>query len=115
MFNTPIILRDKYILLIFAASAVILVIAAATAFINLSGANNLLVIHFDSYKGVDFFGEKYDVFEIVFTAMAIFLINLFLTNEFYSREKFLSYIFAVNTLIVSILISIAVNAIISIN
>lgn len=115
MLNTPTIFKDKYIALIFAASAVILFVAGLVTAVNLYNVNNLLVIHFDSFRGADFFGDRTDVFEIVFTAIAVLIINLFLANEFYHREKFLSYVLAVGTFIFSVLILTAVNVIISIN
>ena len=111
----PTILKDKQINWVFAAGLLILIIGFILAFSSLRGAGNLLVIHFDSFNGADFFGNKSDVVDILILSVIIWLINLFLANEFYYRERFLSYFFAYSSLIFSILILLAINAIISVN
>ena len=58
MKSLPIILKDKQINWVFAVSLVILIIGFIVAFSSLRGAGNLLVIHFDSLNGADFFGNK---------------------------------------------------------
>ena len=111
----PIVLKDKYTLILFALSFVILAFAFSIAYVNLSDANSLMVVHFDSYRGVDFFGAKSDVYNILTISLIIWLINLFLTNKFYFRERFLSYALATGTILFMVLILIAVNVIISVN
>ena len=112
---TPIILKDKYLVFSFAAVAIILLISASMTYLNFAGNRNLLVIHFDSYKGIDFFGDNQDVLDIIVTGFIIFLINMALAKAFYFRERFLSYALATATVILAVLILIAVNGIISIN
>ena len=113
--KTPVILKNRYLALTFLAAAIIL---AAGFFIfgtNLWDNQNLLVIHFDSFRGANFFGDRRDVLDILITASIIWLINLVLANEFYLRERILSYLMAGSTLFFSVLILIAVNVIININ
>lgn len=113
-FSLPSILKDKYLAPIFALAAIVWVIDFSLVYVNILDAANVLVIHFDAFKGVDFFGGKSDVFDIIVTAAIVWLINISMAQMFYYREKFLSYVIAGSTLIYMVLILLAVNAIISI-
>ncbi|OGY63723.1 MAG: hypothetical protein A3I89_03570 [Candidatus Harrisonbacteria bacterium RIFCSPLOWO2_02_FULL_41_11] len=111
----PIILKDKYTVFAFALSAAILIIGFGITYTNLAGTDGLLVIHFDNFRGADFFGAKSAVFGILAMALVTLAINFFLADEFYFKERFLSYLLASVTAIFSILILMAVNVIISVN
>jgi len=115
MISKPIIIKDKYTFFTFAFAALFLIVACLIAYVNFIDINNILVIHSDGYKGVDFFGNKSDILDILLTAAVIFFINVLLANEVYFKERLLSYALAVCTLLFSALILIAVNAIISFN
>jgi hypothetical protein len=113
--TVPIILKDRYTAAIFFVGALLLVIALFRANVNFADADNLLVIHFDAYKGVDFFGDARDVFDIVISAAVVWGINIGLANMLYFRERLLSYLLATSTLIFAVLILISINVIININ
>ena len=113
--KVPIILKNRYLALAFLVSAIILAIGFFIFSVNLWDNPNLLVIHFDSFRGANFFGDRRDVLDILITASIIWLINLVLANEFYLRERILSYVMAGSTLFFSALILIAVNVIINVN
>ena len=113
--KTPVILKNRYLALTFLAAAIIL---AAGFFIfgtNLWDNQNLLVIHFDSFRGANFFGDRRDVLDIIISGAVIFLINFGLTKPLYSRERFLAYTIAVSTVIFTVLILLAVDVIINVN
>jgi len=113
--SLPIILRDKYTGLSFLIAGLFLLIAFSIVYVNILDNSNLLVIHFDSYRGADFFGDRRDVADILVTAAIIWLINFGLANELYFRERILAYGLAAATPIFMLLILVAVNVIISIN
>lgn len=113
-FSLPIILKDKHLAPVFALAAIVWVIDFSLVYVNILDAANVLVIHFDAFKGVDFFGGKSDVYDIIVTAAIVWLINISMAQMFYYREKFLSYVIAGSTLVYMVLILLAVNAIISI-
>lgn len=113
-FSLPESVKDRYIATFFLVAGIIWVISFSLVYANILDASNVLVIHFDSFRGADFFGEKSDVFDIIVTAAIIWLINLGLTHAFYDRERFLSYVIAGATAGYMVLILLAVNAIISI-
>lgn len=115
MQNLPVILKDKYTAVLFALAALVLVVAFAIAYVNILDSRNLLVIHFDSYRGADYFGTSADIWDILVVAGVVLTINLVLANEFYFRERILSYILAASTLVFMVLILVAVRVIISIN
>jgi len=114
-FSVPIILKDKYTAASFVASFVILVIVFAMAQVNLSDSSSVLVIHSDIFRGADFFGKFGDVMGIVAISAVVWIINIFLAQEFYYKERFLSYILAFSSVIFVVLILISINAIIKLN
>ncbi|MBI5079220.1 hypothetical protein HZB06_00890 [Candidatus Wolfebacteria bacterium] len=109
------IIKDKYLFVIFGLSFVIILAFAPFIYLKLADNENFLIIHFDAYKGIDFFGGCFDVFEILISALAIVSVNLFLADFLYNRERFLSYLFAFVSLTLAILILIGAGVIISIN
>ena len=111
----PTIIKDKFTAIPFALSAVFLVVAFSYAYVNFADFQNLLIVHFDSYRGADFLGDPSDVFGILGVALVILIINGFVADELYWRERFLAYVFACGSAFLSLLILMAVLAIISVN
>lgn len=109
------ILKDKTLSAVFGMSFLILLAFSVFVFLKLSGGEASVIVHFDAYRGIDFFGKSSDVFGILASAAAIVFINALLADFIYNRERFLSYLFAFASLTVSVLILIAVSVIISIN
>ncbi|MEK7568256.1 MAG: hypothetical protein AAB498_01335 [Patescibacteria group bacterium] len=110
------IVKDKSLRLVFGLSFLILVLEFIFVYLKLIGADApFLVIHFDVYKGIDFIGGKTEIFGVLFSFSAMLVINLFLAEFLYYRERFLSYLFGFIGLWLSILILIAVSVIISVN
>ncbi|MFA5386242.1 MAG: hypothetical protein WC297_00995 [Candidatus Paceibacterota bacterium] len=109
------VIKDKYLRTIFAISALLLLIVFTLICFKFIGIRNPIIVHFDVYKGIDFLGSRIDVFGIFLAAVVIFLINLFLSNHLFYRERFLSYVFAATTLFLVVLALIAIAAIISVN
>lgn len=108
-------IKDKSLRLVFGLSFSILVFEFVFIYLKLIGADTPLVIHFDAYKGIDFIGGKTEVFGVLFSFSAMLVINLFLAEFLYYRERFLSYLFGFIGLWLSILILIVVSVIISVN
>ena len=109
------IIKDKYLFVIFGLSFLILLAILPFIYFKLAGGENFLVIHFDAYKGIDFFGDRLKVFGILISALAIVSVNLFLADFLYNRERFLSYFFCFGSFFLTILILIAIGVIISVN
>ncbi len=116
MINFPnFIIRDKYLRVVFALSFLILLLASLISYLKFSPMTSSLIVHFDAYKGIDFLGNKIDVFGILLSALVMVLINLFLAEFLYNRERFLSYIFGFVSFGLILLILIAISVIISAN
>lgn len=107
--------QDKILFYPFLASIGLILIALIRAVIGLVKVNNLLILHFDSYKGIDFLGNKSDVFSIIGLAFVIIIINFILAKKIYYKERFLAYLLSIASPIFSLLILIGVFVIISVN
>lgn len=92
-----------------------MILTAGVAYLRLAEIRTPLIIHFDAFKGIDFLGDRFDVFNILIVALAIVLINLFLAEFIFDRQRFLSFAFAFIGLAISILILIAISVIIAVN
>jgi len=103
------------IILAISTSIILLLISFGAVYVSLSGVNNLLIIHFDSYRGIDFLGEKGQVFGILAVAFSVTLINFWLVKVFYYRNRFLAYFLSFFTVFFLTLILITAIVIISVN
>ena len=83
-------IKDRYIAGFFLVAGIVWLISFSFVYVNILDAANVLVIHFDSFNGADFFGGKSDVFDIIVTAAIIWILNLGLAQLFYYRERILS-------------------------
>lgn len=99
----------------FLISGGLILIALIAAVLNFYKISNLLIMHYDGYKGIDFLGEKNDVFSLIGISAVIIILNIWLANRVYFRERFLAYLFSFSSLVISLLILIGVFAIISVN
>jgi len=109
------IFKDKYLRVIFALSLILLFFSLIFAYSQLANTSGPLIIHFDAYSGIDFFGGRLEIFGILISTLAIVFINGFLADFLYNRERFLSYLLGFGSLGLSILILIAASVIISVN
>lgn len=109
------ILKDKYLRFIGALSLLILFLTGLIFYFKFGQTTTPLIIHFEIGKGIDFLGGQSKVFGILFSSLIMILINFFLADFLYFRERFLSYIFGFASLTIAILILIVISVIISIN
>lgn len=107
--------RNKYIRRAAYAAFVLLALSWLVSFYSLDTADYLLIIHFTPVKGIDFLGNKSDVFAIIFSAFAIFAVNLFLVAVLYRRFRLLSFLLSFFNVFLSTLILILVGVIIGVN
>lgn len=107
--------KDLYVIIGFSVGALFIFIGLAASYVFISGINHLLIIHFDSYRGIDFLGSKGDLFGVLVAGLFINAVNLFLAWALYNREKFLSRLLGLSSSFVSLLILIAAVVIIKVN
>lgn len=113
--NIVVILKDKYLRVVFGLGIVLILAAAIIIIAKMGHLNSPFIIHFDSERGIDLLGGLKEILLIPVLALIILLINFGLANFLYSRERFLSYIFAFIGLWLAILILIAASVIILVN
>lgn len=110
-----ILLKDIHIVASMALAIIALIIAAGLVYVNFADVNHLLVIHFDAHRGIDLFGQKISVYNILWSNLLLIIINFFLVTVFYSRARFMAYLLAYSTTSLSLLILAAIMVIISVN
>jgi hypothetical protein len=108
-------IKDVYIRSAYILSLLLLAISFIFVHNAFKTVDHLLVIHFDSYRGIDFLGNKSDVFGILGMGLAINIINILISNRLYNRDMFLSRLLSFTSAFFSGLILIAVTVIISVN
>jgi hypothetical protein len=109
-------LKNKIVITLFGLSIALLFISALVGAIGLPGSQGPLVIRFDKFADeVNLIGDFRTVFGLGVVVSFMVLVNFLLARAIYERERFLSYIFAVATLIISFLFLIAVSGIVAVN
>lgn len=109
------IIKDIYTRSAFIVSLLLLAIGFVLSYRAFKSVSYLLVIHFDPYRGIDFLGDKSDIFGILGMGLAVNIINILISNRLYDRDVFLSRLVSFASVFFSGLILIAVTVIISIN
>lgn len=109
------LIKDNYLRWALIASFMLLLISFSWAYVAFADVEHLLIIHFDSFRGIDFLGNRSDVFQILWLGLLVNIINFSLVAVFYWRERFLAYLIGYFSSVFSLLILIATAVIISIN
>ena len=71
-----------------------------------------IILHFDFYNGIDVVGEAIVLYKILGLSGAVFALNVCLAYVLFARDKFLSYMLALGTLLFCVLIFTALAVII---
>lgn len=109
-------LKNKIIVTLFGLSLTLLFVSALVGGIGLPGSQGSLIIRFDKLaQEANLIGGFRTVFGFGATVSFIVLINFLLAQEIYYRERFLSYIIATATFIISLLFLITVSGMVAVN
>jgi hypothetical protein len=108
-------IKDIYIRTAFIISLVLIGIGFFLSYNAFKTTEHLLVIHFDAYRGIDFLGDKSDVFGILIGGGLINIVNILLALLLYRREHFFARILSFSSVFLSVLILITVTVIINTN
>ena len=108
-------LKQKVILSLFILSFVLLFLSLVLFSIKSGGLSSPLILHFDDFRGIDWFGEKTDVLWIWFTGLVALLINSILSRTVFYKERFLSYLFLGSNVLIAFLILVFISVVISVN
>ncbi len=107
--------KNNFFVSTFFVCAAILICLALAVFVKLGDVKTPVIIHFDAYKGIDFLGGRFDIGGIILMGLTVLVLNAFLADILYKREKLLSYVVVFSTMAVTCLIFIGVSVIIGIN
>jgi hypothetical protein len=77
--------------------------------------DQLIILHYNVYFGVDSIGDWRSVFLMPALAGGLMIVNLFLSRFFYYKERLVSYLFAGMALLIQLLMIIGVASVIIIN
>jgi len=107
--------KYSYITFLFGISLVVLVVAFSLFYVRLAEIEHLLIIHFESLRGVDFLGSKKEVVGILISGLVLNIINFLLAAFLYNRQRLLSYLIGFMNIFISFLILLTIIVIISVN
>ncbi len=111
----PNIKHNRFFLISFAICLLVIIGLCFAVAYRLWDIKTPIIVHFDAYKGIDILGSKAEVFAITLGAFAIILLNAFLADILYQRDRFLAYIVAFSNMAFTCLIFIGVSVILGSN
>ena len=115
MFSKDKILKFRIISSIFLASFIMVLGGTLWAYFSLRGASGPVVIHFNDLTGINLIGGYSDLIMMGIAGLIFIFVNFLITLELEERDRFLGKLAAAATVLLSILIFIALAAIISVN
>ncbi len=111
----PSIFTRKPLLILSGLSGIAILGSLILAFSKLGGLSYPLVLHFDSFQGVDFLGDTTDFWGIWLGGFACIVLNFFLGEVMFKKERILSYVFLSANLLLSLLLFVITAVIINAN
>ncbi|MDO8557307.1 MAG: hypothetical protein Q7R98_02475 [Candidatus Jorgensenbacteria bacterium] len=109
------ILKQKPLVVLLAISAILLLGGLGALLINFGRLPAQIILRFDVFHGVTLMGSRADAFIVWLGALLLGIANTVLAEELFYRNRLLTYIFIVGTLILSLLALIATATIVSVN
>ena len=90
-------------------------IAVIIAYLNLGPITHPIILHFDSFRGIDFSGNQSSIFGIFLVAIALTIFNGGLATSFWKRVRMFSYVLLYFNVFIWLLILVVMGVIISVN
>lgn len=108
--------KNKLLLALFISSLLINIFNFLFLFYFVKELNNLIILHYNVYLGVDLMGEGNQVLLIPAVGLFFIIVNLILAIYFFSKkERMLSHILSLTTFIAQLGISVASGSTILVN
>lgn len=98
-----------------AASVTLAVAALAAALLAFRDPDQLLVVHFEAGRGIDYFGSRLDVFAIAGTGAGIALVNAALASGLLRHLPFAGFLVAYGNVLFALLLLLGVAGIVAVN
>lgn len=108
--------KNNLLITLFSFSLLIGLVNIAGSFYFVKKLNNLVILHYNVYLGVDLMGSSEQIYLIPLVGFLFGLVNLFLAMYFFSKkERMLSHIFSLATVIIQLGVSVASGSLILVN
>lgn len=108
--------KNNLLVTIFGTSFFLAIFNFLFSFYFVGKLNNLVILHYNVYLGVDLMGEKNQIYLIPLVGFAFGGANLILAIYFFlKKERMLSHILSLATLIIQLGVSVASGSLILIN
>ena len=101
--------------ILFGTAVFFLVIGFSLYYVKLADVQNLIVIHFVKGRGADVLGSKEDTLKMLFVGTGITVMNAFLAGILRDRNPVIARFAGIFTFLITLLICIAILAIITVN
>ncbi|MDD3498042.1 MAG: hypothetical protein PHH24_00880 [Candidatus Moranbacteria bacterium] len=109
-------IKNPLLSLIFGISILINLINFTALFLFLRRLNNVIILHYNVYLGVDIFGHRRQALFMPFVGFFFILVNLILAYYFFSqKERLISHVLSLTTLIIQLGLTVAGASIIMVN
>ena len=108
IFKKPLAVFSVATIIVFLATIII-------AGFNLNKVSDELIIRFNNTDGVKTFGTKIDVLGILAISAVMLVLNFFLSENLFYRDRALTLILLVSNIFISVLSLIVISLVVSIN
>jgi len=109
------IFKHRLLLVFLIITGLILILGALVIIGNVGSLPQQLILHFDSFHGIDLFGGYTDLWLVWVMGFVFAIINAVLAEEFFYKNRVLTYIFLGVDVVISLLTLIVVSTIISVS
>ncbi len=97
------IFRQKILLVLMGLTGALFGASLILALFRLNGLSYPIILHFDPFRGVDFLGNMTDFWSIWAGGLVFVILNTWLSETLFERERFLSYLFIAANVLIALL------------
>lgn len=111
----PNIIKDTYLRVVVAITLALHTIITVILLATFLPRRESIILHFDTYRGIDFVGGRIDLVGILLSGYIMIGLNFLLADFLYSRDRFFSYVLSFASLLLAILFAAAMMIVYSVN
>lgn len=111
----PNIIKDSYLRVVLPVTFGLFGIVVIVVLAKFLPRGEAIVLHFDSYRGIDFVGSRIDLIGIILSGLVMLSLNFLLADFLYTRDRFFAYVLSFASLLLSILFTIMLAIVYSVN
>lgn len=101
--------------ILFGTAGTLLIIGFSLYYVKLAGINGLIIVHFIGGRGADVVGKKEEALGMLFSGTAILICNAFIAGILWNRNRAVTRLISILTVLGTLLICIALSGIITVN